>query len=254
MSQKPKYEPLWPLRLQQLSQELRSERPSQARDRTRAETWAILNFALLRYLNSQMHHYRRLSQEDIEDLASEKSLDLVSNLESGRWEVAGRTGPEIAAYLAATARNGIVDLLRSPDCRRRVEGTAMSEGREIGNENPLPPHAPDSPVERRAFIEALRDCADRLQPRSRRIWFFRVFYDMATKEIAAHPEIGLNPAHVDVVLSNVRSAIRECMENKEQRLRDLPPGSFFEIWKSFHGIKLEELGRDERAMDAPTRI
>lgn len=82
----------------------------------------MLNFVLLNCLEAQMRRDRRLTREDVEDLASEKSLDLMRKLDLGTWEIRGKSGREIAAYLAATARNGVVDFFRSPDCRRRKGG------------------------------------------------------------------------------------------------------------------------------------
>jgi DNA-directed RNA polymerase specialized sigma24 family protein len=96
------------------------------------------------------------------------------------------------------------------------------------------PDPPDVLVERREFAQALRECARRLQPRSRLIWFFRVFYGMSSKQIAVHPEIALQAAHVDVLLQRVRHAVRECMHANGFEPRDMPPGTFTELWKEFH--------------------
>jgi RNA polymerase sigma factor (sigma-70 family) len=240
----------WPLRLRELSQKMRSSPDGPARDQIRQEAWIILAHALRRYLESQEISRASLCPEDIEDLASEKSFDLMRKLESGKWGIADRSGAEIAAFLAATARNGAVDHLRSPKHRHRVGGKAAERAADLPGLTETPREAPDSPLERRAFIEALRDCAGRLSPRSRRIWFFRVFYGLATKEIAAHPGIALKPGHVDVVLSDVRRTVSDCMEAKGQRLRQLPVGSFFEIWKSFREIRFTEVGTNGLPLDA----
>jgi RNA polymerase sigma factor (sigma-70 family) len=242
----------WPLRLRELCQKLQSGRDSQDRQLVRNEIWTILGHSLQRYLESHRSSHAGLTEEDVEDLASEKSLDLIRKLESGRWEIGERTGPEIAGFLATTARNGLVDLLRRPARRRQVRVAASDPAGGGPNNEDLPCwDTPDAPLERKEFISALRGCAESLQPRVRRIWFFRVFYDLAAKEIAAHPDVGLKPARVDELLFNARQAIRQCMESKGQRLRQLPTGTFFEVWKSFRGIQLEEVGTHGQALDVP---
>ena len=72
------------------------------------------------------------------------------------------------------------------------------------------------------------------------MWFYRVFYGLATKEIARHPEISLAPAHVDVLLHRVRRVVRDCMDAKGHRVTELPPGTFVEIWRSFGARTLLE--------------
>ena len=176
-------------------------------------------------------------------------MDLIRRLESGRWEIGDRTGSEIAGYLATTARNGVIDLLRRPERRRHVGEEILDALADSSSDDFPSGDSPDGPLARREFIAALRECAEQLQPRVRRILFFRVFYGLATREIASHPEVGLKPARVDELLFGVRQAIRQCMEGKGQRLRQLPTGTFFEIWTSFRGIQLEEVGIDGQILD-----
>jgi len=85
-------------------------------------------------------------------------------------------------------------------------------------------------LERRRFVEALRDCAAQLKPRPRRIWFFRVFYGLSTREIALHPDVAIQPKGVDMLLHRTRQKIGACMERKGHRVAELPAGTFVEIW------------------------
>jgi RNA polymerase sigma factor (sigma-70 family) len=240
----------WPMRLRDLCRELRSPEDTLARQQVRREIWTILSHALLRFIEARRSSCADLTPEDIEDLASEKSLDLFRRLESGSWEIGDRTGSEIAGFLAATARNVVIDLIRSRGRQRHsaeedLEALTGTSGEDLPRWDP-----PDTSLERGEFVSALRQCAEGLQPRVRRIWFFRVFYGLATKEIAAHPEVGLKPARVDELLFDVRQAIGRCMESKGQRLKQLPTGTFFEIWRSFHRFQLEEVGLNGQAIDA----
>ncbi len=238
----------WPVRLRELCEELRGCSSSSDRQQLRLEVWTILSHSLQRYIESQRSLRSGLTAEDIEDLTSEKSLELIRRLESGQWVVGGRSGSEIAAFLAATARNAVIDLLRHPERRRQAPAreTLPAPSNDGPGEVAHDSDAPDAPLEREEFIAALRACAEVLQPRVRRMWFFRIFYGMATKEIAAHPKIGLAPARVDAMLFEVRQAIRRCMEGKGQRLSQLPTGTFFEIWKSLHAIPIEGVAANEQ--------
>jgi hypothetical protein len=56
---------------------------------------------------------------------------------------------------------------------------------------------------------------------------------MRTKEIAAHPRVGLKPGHVDVLMQRARSGIRECMQQKGYQPQDMLPGTFVELWRIF---------------------
>ena len=249
MSQDPP-EIRWPHRLRELVLDLRAASTTPARDAIRGEIWAILNLALRRYVTHHRSQILRLSPEEIEDLASEKSLEIFRNLESGQWTLSGRSGGEVAAFLSAAARHGLIDLLRRPEFRRRARGTVTdpATGPEEGR---IAPDNPETQRERSEFARALRQCADRLQPRARRIWFFRIFYGLASKEIAAHPAVDLRPSHIDVLLQRVRESIRVCMEQKGLRLRELPPGTLAEIWLTVRGPRtLEGVGTDGQSVDS----
>ncbi len=239
--------PRWPLRLRDLSRELQSGGDSSDRQQVRGEIWAILSHALQRYMEAKRSMSASLAPEDIEDLASDKSMHLFRNLESGRWVIGDRSGPEIAGFIATTAQNAIIDWLRRPGRRRPKQRSDPADPR--CEDLPMPPDAPDSPCERREFIKALRGCVETLQPRSRRIWFFRLFYSLSSKEIGAHPQVALKPERVDEMLYNIRRSLSRCMEARGQRLRELPTGTFFEIWTTFRGSSLLEVQTDGRTFD-----
>jgi RNA polymerase sigma factor (sigma-70 family) len=225
--------PLWPERVQCLSRELRATRDSCRRKALQGELWLLLHMALGRYLSAQGAHRGRLPREDLEDLAAQKALELLASAERGSWEVAVRTPGEIASYVSTVARNGLIDHAR------RHLGGAMAQAEEaeletaLENESLQPVEAPEVAVERREFANALTECAAELSGRSRTIWFFRVFYDMSSKEIAGHPEVAIKPGHVDVVLQRCREAIRDCMKRKGHGTGQMPPGTFLELWKRF---------------------
>ena len=91
----------------------------------------------------------------------------------------------------------------------------------------------DARVKRGEYAAALCGCAERLKPRSRSIWLLRVLFELPSKQIATHPEVTLNPGHVDVILQRCRQIIRDCMQKLGYEPRDMPPGTFAELWKAF---------------------
>jgi RNA polymerase sigma factor (sigma-70 family) len=165
----------------------------------------------------------------VEHLASEKALDLVRRLESGAWDLEGRDPGEVTGFLSTVARNGLVDLFRERG--RHVEHEEHEIEPAAGSA--AAPELPPVPLERKAFARSLRDCASRLTARDRTVWFFRVFYDLRSREIAQHPEVRLKPAHVDVILQRCRKAVGECMSRKGHEPGELPPGTFAELWDAF---------------------
>ena len=233
--------PHWPSRVGDLCRELKTAPNPQARNALQGELWVLLHLALHRYLAFHSRKVGRFSREDLEDVAAQKSLELLRGAECGSWEPSTRSPGEIASYVSSVARNGLVDHARRTQ-RDAAVTRAESSDPDAADPDALASRAegPEAVTECHEFARALRDCAETLSARSRTMWFFRVFYDMATKEIAGHPEIGLKPGHVDVVLQRCRDAIRDCMKRKGHTTDALPPGTFVELWRSF---RAENAGR-----------
>jgi RNA polymerase sigma factor (sigma-70 family) len=233
----------WPARLREIAQKLRDCRERTPEKELLEAAWRILYRALSIYLRSHAGRLGGVSREDLEDLASEKALDLLLRIVSGSTEFVNRSSSEIASYFSRVAKNELLDLLKSGG--RRVE--PKNEDRpewDIGESewaaaaNPF--EAPDLPLERREFASALRQCAEQLDPRRRLMWFFRVFYQMPSRLIASHPEVSLKPSHVDVILQRIRRTIRDCMRRKGFESQDIPTGVFVELWRAF---RLGEIGK-----------
>lgn len=229
----------WPAQFKELCVELRRPRDSQSRDGARSRVWLLLNSLLSQYLRFHTSRLGRVPQEDLEDIASGKSLEIMRQIELGMWDVtSGTTPPQVTGYLSRVAKNGLVDRLR--EIGRRVEPTAENQPEwdvdvsGQGGTTPMMgnPDPPDRQVERREFVEALRDCVHKMESRSRLVWFFRVLCGMSSKEIAAHPRLSLKPGHVDVILQRSREMMRNCMHQKGHEPHDMPVGTFVELWKT----------------------
>lgn len=233
--------PRWPAHLQALDQRLDLASGNPPDEDLVGRIWLLLHGALSRYLRLHAARLGGCSLEEQEDIAAQRALMLLQRMTDGQWQPAKRSAREIAGFLSRVAHNALVDRLRSENRFVREDVLdAMASARGSAplsleaTHAPTPPGGPaDQAVERREYVEALRECARRLQPRARTIWFFRVFYDMPSKTIAHHPEVGLKPAHVDVLLQRCRAAIRTCMREKGHQPQDMPPGTFAELWTAF---------------------
>jgi RNA polymerase sigma factor (sigma-70 family) len=211
---------------------------SEVRDDSRTRVWLLLNSAIAEYLRFHSSRQGRISREDVEDIAAEKSSDLLRKLELRMWEVAGRSPAEISAFLSKAARNGLVDQLRqsgrwvdlekggSAGCELDAAAFASASG------TVRLPEPPENRVASREYAAALRSCAEELDVRSRRAWFLRVLCEMPSKKIATHPQVSISVNHVDVLLHRARHAIRKCMHRKGHEPSDMPPGTFAALWEA----------------------
>lgn len=230
--------PEWPARLREVSRELRSSPPGSARNRALEETWLLLESAISRYARYHSSRLGSVPPEDLEDLSSQKSLDLLRRIEVGEWDMAGRDPSEITGFLSKVARNGLLDLLRERQRRVEPRESDSEQSREL-SAGPIDrtskldgTSAPDARVSRREFVDALRLCVARLPLRSQWIWFLRVLAGLPSLEIAKHPEVGVTRAHVDVLLQRCRKAVRKCMLSKGHEPHEMPPGTFVELWQT----------------------
>ncbi|MFC1572726.1 RNA polymerase sigma factor [Candidatus Eisenbacteria bacterium] len=239
-------QPKWPERLKEFSRELQTLGEEPTRDGIREQVWSTLLSAFSLYLRIHASRLGRVSREDLEDLAAEKSLHLLRRIEAKKVNFSDPSLGEITNFISRTARNALLDLLREK--ARWVESPTgeQAEGNlpaSITSFQPTETEPPDLQVERREFAGSLSACIERLKPRSRLIWFFRVFYGMASRDIAVHREIDLSVNHVDVVLKRARTTIRECVRQKGFEPREMPPGTFAELWKTFHLDRAQARGR-----------
>ena len=218
----------------------RQDTEDATRQAFRAEAWVSLRDALHRFVRRDAHKFRSLAREDLEDLASTKALELLTRVESGEWSLENRSGGELAGYLATVARNGLIDAAkRASRAPAALEGQAidLDDDTTAAAGHAAPAGASDSTTMAREFIDELRGCVLQLQPRALRIWFFRAFYGMSSGEIAAHPDIALRPAHVDVIMQRARDSIRACMAAKGLEPGDMPAGTFVALWDLLESLR-----------------
>lgn len=216
----------WPERLLELVSAIAGPAGMAAR----AEFWQLLNLVLVQRMRLHIRRYGPVDIDRLHDLAAEKALDLVQRLDSGQWKPREASAGELVAFVSTVARNALVDERRRE--RRRDEAieeqrSVMPDGTHTGD------GSPEESVDRQRFVTRMVACAGALRPPHRTVWLLRVLYDLPSKLIASHPEVGLQPGNVDVILNRCRAQIHACMTRAGFDPRELPPGTFVELWEQF---------------------
>lgn len=235
----------WAARLSLLAERLAAPLDESVRALTRAELWILLSAALARFARAQMQTLGPLSREDLEDLVAAKALDLLHRIESGELRLRREDPREVSGFVAQTSRNAIIDHLRrervrrgtGPDSDAPVDVAELPSGGRDGA-------APSNRVEFAEVSAALVECVDGLAPRARRIWIFRTYFEMSSREVAAHPEIGVTVANVDVILGRTRGALRTCLARRGIDASHLAVAGVARLWDRF--IRPNDRNGDER--------
>lgn len=205
---------------------LRSAAPAEADD-ARARLWTLLHASLFASLRQQAGRVARFSREDVEDLASTKALELLRQVESGKWSIEGRHAGEVGGFLLRVARNGLVDLARSrsrevPPAPSLVEAGVTPVERDPDAEDPSDVAAT------REFVAALEHCVEALQPRAREVWYRAAVLERPSRETAA--VMALQVGHVDVIVQRTRAALVTCMAKSGHRSTEVSPRAFVRLW------------------------
>jgi len=231
--------PRWPARLGEAVIAAR-EAPLETRPQARSRLWPLLHAALFACLRSQAGRIAPVHHDDLEDLASQKALELVLRAEQGTWDPTGRAEHDVAGYVHQVARHALVDLAR----RRGRECPAPfdEESWSVALEDRIAQTRPEDLLSAREFARALRTCVETLAPRARQAWFQRVFLERPSREIGAALRVA--PGHVDVIVQRARAALRQCMEAKGHRDADMRPGAFVEIWACLSREPLDGLAEE----------
>ena len=235
--------PQWAIRLRYLCNKLTPGEQPSSNDANIQEIWQIAHLRLHRYLKYHCARIGGCDPDDLQDIASQKSLELLRNLNTTGGRITDLDAHNLPGYLSTVARNGLVASLRE----KRRGPVSVEDGGETAEKRMLdvsnPHDRPDMRLASKDFAVALRICAEQLEERARSMWFMRVFYDMPSKTIAAHPRIELKASHVDVVLQRSRATMQKCMHKKGYHREDMPPGTFIAVWQMFHpvGEQTEEM-------------
>ena len=159
-------------------------------------------------------------------------VDLLSMVGLAREVAASR---DVSGFVAQTSRNAIIDHLRRERTRRGGNGDAHApvDAAELASGRSHDAIPPSNRVEFAEVTAALDRCIETLAPRARRIWIFRTFFEMSSRDIAAHPDVRLTPANVDVIVGRARSALRACLEKGGIGAADLAVAGMARLWDRF---------------------
>lgn len=224
----------WLERFLSLSRSLGEESPGGPLAEGRlGEMWQLLFLGLQTSVRRQARRFPRVTEQDIRDIAAEKTLEMFRGYDCPGWGLAEMTAPQLSSFLRAIARNGVIDFLRRRS--REVSPHKAFPGLEEESPGPIlfrstPPAGPEVTLGGE-FSEALRFCLSRLSHRFRTILFLRVFCELPTKLTARHPGVRIPQGSVDVYLGRARHQLRACLATKGFQPADLPEGSFLVVWE-----------------------
>lgn len=242
MLEPPSPPPAWPGEVARLQAELTAAPRGPARDAARVALWRLLVEALARFVREHARRAGEPHDAAIEDIAVEKALEMLARAESGAWSTAGRAPGEIVRFVAQAARHGWLDHAARSRRVTRVGSEAELEalvgaGPASGGEGLSGRGSTaEGPVVARELAQALRACVARLPERERRVWFFRAYYEMSSRDIAGHPSVRLEAGHVDVVNQRARDSLRRCMRGKGHDLVTWPREAFVELWEVLEAL------------------
>ncbi len=231
--------PAWATELAGICTTISSTSADSDRGHVRDRLWLILRLALLRYLRMHGARFGSVRPEDLEDLGAQKSLELLDRIVSGAQDLGGRTGAQIAAFLSVAARNAVLDLAKRDGRLVRPEPHEWERQAHGPTSDPNQTSEAEARIDAAEFTRDLLRCLGGLQPRSRLIWFFRAFYEMSSREIAAHPRIGLAFAHVDVLMQRNRDAIQKCLAQAGHESGHIPAGAYALVWEAARSWRRE---------------
>jgi RNA polymerase sigma factor (sigma-70 family) len=219
----------WPGRLIALARQVREEGGS---GRAGAELWTLVGVVLRQRLRSFGRPGSGWGSDDLEDVVSDKLLDLLARFDSRAWRPEQSHPGEVVNFLTAVARNAIADLSRRAARRSFVgEERIDLEERSQGRWTSPPPERAEAGEERRRFVDGLLHCCAGLSARDRNIWALRAVLELSTREIAGHPNVNLREDHVNVILKRCRDQLRRCMRGAGFELGALPPGTLLMLWE-----------------------
>ena len=221
--------PQWAARLHELCPQIAGPRGPALRP----EAWQIVYANLSRYLRYHAARMGKITADDVADISSQKTLELMAKEDVSSGRLSELNPDQIPGFLSTVARNGLITFLK----KARREAIELED--DDASAEPARVQRADAQhnVESTEYAVALRECAESVEPKSRRVWFYRVFYEMPSKDIAAHPRVSMSPSHIDVVLHRVRTTVRDCMDAKGHDTSAMPPGTFVALWKLFHPVE-----------------
>ena len=221
----------WPGRLTELCDSWKRATTDRERNRLVSEMWLLLNVGLTYYVRAHGETYGRIDPEDARDIASEKAMVFLRRLDSEPPDDPPSPA-RICAYVSTLARNGLVDILRKQGRAHNLEQKLVDL---VTPPRPRSSNSSEANIQRSEFVDAICGCMSKMPPRARSVWFLRVFLDLPSKKIAAHPDVRMTAPGVDMLLTRTRRALRECMDAKGFNAGDAPTGTFLALWDLLRG-------------------
>jgi len=218
----------WPLRLRDLVSQWHDARDPATAVTARECTWTLLYGAVACFVRGRGRSLPSLLANDLPDVAAEKALDLMRQIESRAWDPSQSSPEQVRAYVALAVKHALVDLTRIHD-RRSLDRPTVDDHEASA------PAAQETAMDGKAYAAGILACLSRLTERNRVAWCLRVLLEMTTEQIARHPSVHMSPGAVDVMLYRVRGAMRRCLAKSALDTAAMPPGTYVHLWEAMDG-------------------
>ncbi len=219
----------WPLQLRDLVREWQAASDPGKAAALRDRTWVLLYGVVACFIRGRGRTLPSLLA-DLPDVAAEKALDLMRQLDSRAWNPARATPEQVRAYVALAVKHALIDLARLHDSHSLESGTHQAPE---GSAAPVQ----DAAIDGKSYAAAIVACLSRLTARNRAAWCFRVLLEMTTDQIARHPRVCMKPGAVDVMLFRARAAMRRCLADSGVDTATMPPGTYVHLWEAIEGAE-----------------
>jgi DNA-directed RNA polymerase specialized sigma24 family protein len=168
------------------------------------------------------------------DIASQKALDIVQRIQSGAWNPQPMRAAQWVVFVRRVARNSVIDVQRSRHREPISHETLAGDGDSLlASFDFRRAQDPSNDLDRARFAKAFFECIRLLTRKAATIFFFRVFYEFSSSQIASHEEVRMNAKAVDVALVRARKAMSGCLARKGFTSSEIPTGVYAELWDYF---------------------
>lgn len=220
----------WLERLTDLARQWHAPPDRAAKETVLAELWSLLNLVMQVQVRAAARRLGRIDEDDVLDVAADKTLDLVRRIDDGRWQPEAAGADHLRGFLATVARNGVVDVLR-------LRGREVSGFDADGVDAVRKPTALDPGALGTEYARTLVRCLRGLTERARWVWLLRVIHEVPSAEVGRHPDVGMSAGGVDMLLSRTRRHIEACMESHGLDPRVAPGGTFVALWEILDDVR-----------------
>jgi DNA-directed RNA polymerase specialized sigma24 family protein len=192
--------------------------------------WVLIQTALGGYLAYEIRN-PEIRDDMLPGLAAEKTAQLVEQIRRGAWKPAEESEMKIRAFIKQVAHNTAQSFWKKYYRDRGGEELVETLDRTAQRLHADPEQVAAGEQLAGRLMRWLQTC----RPLHAEIFVMKAFYQMRTREIAAHPRVRTSPTNVDTVWDRLRKELRTVFAEGEGGVVRFPPGTFaafLRLWEN----------------------